>query len=328
MWRSTVLNAVSDLGMTYEHTVGMFSSDHRMNHGQHCVWCALKRKEGNKRKGRALKYTLYSHPSGTDLKASGSTPVKRALFIGINYYNTRNELKGCVNDAVNMHRLMQHEFHFNDCKLLTDDNKYNVKALPTKTNIIKHIQWLTANTHAGDMLFFHYSGHGSQIRDTTQDEQDGMDEVLVPADYQQSGYITDDDLFRILVEAVPRGVTLVAVIDACHSGTMLDLPHMYISKDNVMLQRSQPKFTKGNIVCISASRDQQTAADITTASKSYGALTHALIATIKQRQLRANLPTLLHGVTEKLRALPQTPCVSTSNNITLDSFYVGVTRST
>lgn len=33
-------------------------------------------------------------------------------------------------------------------------------------------------------LFFHYSGHGSQKADYTGDEDDGMDETILPTDYK------------------------------------------------------------------------------------------------------------------------------------------------
>lgn len=40
---------------------------------------------------------------------------------------------------------------------------------------------------AGDSLFFHYSGHGGQQKDTNGDEESGMDDTLVPVDYQSAG---------------------------------------------------------------------------------------------------------------------------------------------
>ena len=52
-----------------------------------------------------------------------------------------------------------------------------------------------------------------------KDEPDGMDEVLVPLDFRTQGIILDDDINRILVHALPAGVKLHAIIDACHSGT-------------------------------------------------------------------------------------------------------------
>lgn len=59
-------------------------------------------------------------------------------------------------------------------------------------------------------------------------EDDGYDETLVPLDYASAGQIRDDDLFKKLVCAMPEGVTMTCVFDCCHSGTVLDLPYVFI----------------------------------------------------------------------------------------------------
>ena len=59
------------------------------------------------------------------------------------------------------------------------------------------------------------------------DEDDGYDETLVPVDYGSAGQIRDDDLYDNLVCAVPSGASLVALMDCCHSGSVLDLPYKY-----------------------------------------------------------------------------------------------------
>ena len=41
----------------------------------------------------------------------------------------------------------------------------------------------------------------------------------------QAGMIVDDELNRLLVNPLPPGVRLHAIIDACHSGTALDLEY-------------------------------------------------------------------------------------------------------
>ncbi len=47
----------------------------------------------------------------------------------------------------------------------------------------------------------------------------------VRADYKQAGQIVDDELNAMLVRPLPQGVVMHAVVDACHSGTVLDLPY-------------------------------------------------------------------------------------------------------
>ena len=62
--------------------------------------------------------------------------------------------------------------------------------------------------------------------DTNGDEVDGYDEALCPLDFETSGVIVDDEVNETLVRPLPRGAKLHAVVDACHSGTILDLPYL------------------------------------------------------------------------------------------------------
>ena len=45
------------------------------------------------------------------------------------------------------------------------------------------------------LCFGRRAGHGGYVEDTNGDEADGMDETLVPVDYQKAGQITDDEIF-------------------------------------------------------------------------------------------------------------------------------------
>ena len=65
-------------------------------------------------------------------------------------------------------------------KVLTDD--LNGYSRPTKPHVLRACQRLTDNVKAGDVLFFHFVGHGSQQVDPTGREDDGYDETLVCCD--------------------------------------------------------------------------------------------------------------------------------------------------
>lgn len=88
------------------------------------------------------------------------------------------------------------------------------------------MRWLVEDCRPGDSLVFHYSGHGSQEEDIDGDEIDGYDETICPLDYKTNGMIIDDEINYTIVRPLPRGVKLHAIIDACHSGTVLDLPYL------------------------------------------------------------------------------------------------------
>jgi hypothetical protein len=67
---------------------------------------------------------------------------------------------------------------------------------------------------AGDLFVLFVSGHGGQVKDEDDDEDDGKDETLCLWD----GQCTDDYL-RALWEEIPAGVRVLYVTDTCNSGT-------------------------------------------------------------------------------------------------------------
>lgn len=177
--------------------------------------------------------------------------MKCALLIGINYIGTSSYLNGCINDICDIYRLCKKNNYSYFCVLSDDalpsDIKYkNISTLPTKENIIKEIKNFMNYSKDGDELYIHYSGHGSQIQCTTNEETDGFNEVLVPLDYQKNGIIKDNELRDIIVTPLlNKTVKLRAIFDCCHSGTILDL------KYNLQLNTKRvidlPKVIEDNI---------------------------------------------------------------------------------
>ncbi|KAB8271229.1 caspase domain-containing protein [Aspergillus minisclerotigenes] len=159
---------------------------------------------------------------------SACTGTRKALLIGINYFNQKGQLRGCINDVKNMSTYLYENFGYprENMVLLTDDQQ-NPKSQPTKANILRAMHWLVKDAKPNDSLFFHYSGHGGQTPDLDGDEDDGYDEVIYPVDFRQAGHIVDDEMHRIMVNPLQPGVRLTAIFDSCHSGSALDLPYIY-----------------------------------------------------------------------------------------------------
>lgn len=143
--------------------------------------------------------------------------MNKALLVGVNKYKNVTSLRGCVNDVVDMHRLLKNQLGFtsSQIRVVTDERA-------TKKNILARLEWLVKGAVGGDHLIFHFSGHGSQVRDRDGDElDDHLDELLCPHDMDWDGtYITDDDLGQ-LFNVLPSGVLLEVFLDCCHSGTGL-----------------------------------------------------------------------------------------------------------
>lgn len=148
--------------------------------------------------------------------------MKRALIVGINYPGTSHALNGCVNDAKAMKAMLETHFGFHDITMLLD-------AEATTNNILNGLETLVAGTKSGDTIFFHYSGHGSQVPDNYDNdyEPDGLDEIICPVDLNwRDKIIRDDDLKRIF-DKVPAGVNLTVVLDCCNSGGGIDQQNQY-----------------------------------------------------------------------------------------------------
>lgn len=142
--------------------------------------------------------------------------ANKALLVGINKYKIPgSDLSGCVNDVTNVRDVLLKYFGFTikDIRVIVDERA-------TKKAIIERLKWLIKGAKAGDRLLFHFSGHGSQIRDRDGDElRDRLDEILCPHDLDWDGtYITDDELRKIF-SGLPKGINLEVLLDSCHSGT-------------------------------------------------------------------------------------------------------------
>ncbi|KAI3826850.1 hypothetical protein L1987_00908 [Smallanthus sonchifolius] len=232
----------------------------------------------------------YNHaPPGPPPPAHGR---KKAVIVGISYRFSRHELKGCINDAKCMKYLLINKFQFPESSIimLTEDETDPYK-IPTKQNMRMALFWLVQGCQPGDSLVFHYSGHGSRQRNYNGDEVDGYDETLCPLDFETQGMIVDDEINATIVKPLPVGVKLHAIIDACHSGTVLDLPFLcrmnrsgqYVWEDHRPRSGIWKGSNGGEVISISGCDDDQTSADTSALSKitSTGAMTFCFIQAIE-----------------------------------------------
>lgn len=151
------------------------------------------------------------------METKGSKRI--AVLVGCNYPNTKNELHGCINDVLAMRDVIIKRFGFdpNHIELLTDAPGSSV--MPTGANIKAALDRMVSKAEAGDVLFFHYSGHGTRIpslKPISPFRQ--QDEAIVPCDFN---LITDLD-FRQLVNRLPKGASFTVISDSCHSGGLID----------------------------------------------------------------------------------------------------------
>jgi hypothetical protein len=214
--------------------------------------------------------------------------------------------------------------------ILMDDGKHTV---PTKSNIVKAIRNLITR---GKKLFLVYSGHGSHQRDRSGDEKDEQDEMLVPADYLNNGFIVDDDI-RAIVSTLKDDQCLCTILDCCHSGSMLDLPWTFekVPKNPLPVKKSCSKIssanygtaegrngsagTIGKVICLSACTDQQTSISAYNLDKKnnwQGAMTFAFS---QLKYSNTDGKSLLLDISKCMeqRGFDQITCLSTNHDIEL-----------
>jgi len=202
---------------------------------------------------------------------------KNALLIGCNYIGTQYELNGCINDVENIQNKLKNQYGFNNILIMSD----NTSNKPTKANILNEIKNLLSNANSGDKLFLLFSGHGTTIKDTNSDEKDGLDEMFVPLDFN---CISDDEIKSFINNNLKKDVTLFALFDCCHSGTILDLRYQYFDSENYDNSTENTKETEtiGNVIMISGCMDNQTSADAYINSTYQGAMAWSFLDTVNK----------------------------------------------
>lgn len=149
------------------------------------------------------------------------TPRKLALLVGINTYKDA-PLQGCITDVNLQKQLLIHRFGFNPKDIVTITD-----AQATRQGILTTFEeHLIRQAKPGDVVVYHYSGHGSQVRDPDCDTSDCLNSTFVPVDsvlpsnYPSQGGVVQDimghTLFLLMAALQTENVTVV--LDSCHSG--------------------------------------------------------------------------------------------------------------
>lgn len=261
--------------------------------------------------------------------------ARKALLVGINRYKIPGaDLRGCVNDVKNMRAVLTTLYGFagKDITTLTD---YAATTKAMRDAITK----LVKGSKKGDVLLFHYSGHGANVPDKNGDEADRRDEILCPTDLDWKDPLLDDWL-RSTLDKLPAGVGLTVIMDCCHSGTNTRailppdapiIPRYLPNPWDLMaaesgrrlrgtvkgsLRRSAPARRTKDIlgvnipeVLVTGCRDTQTSADAEIGGTFNGALTYHLVATIKAARGKLTYRELHDGTVKRLKrgAFSQVP---------------------
>ncbi|MUG91330.1 peptidase C14 [Scytonema sp. UIC 10036] len=159
-----------------------------------------------------------------------TTPRKLALLVGINQYPNNKKfvsLNGCSTDVFLQRELLIHKFGFNPSDIIFLTSNESASNQPTRQNILQAFEeHLIKQVKPGDVVVFHFSGHGSRLLDpkpiqncSNQELNDEYNSTLVPGDEGLNGLRQDimgSTLFLLISALKTENVT--AVLDSCYSG--------------------------------------------------------------------------------------------------------------
>jgi hypothetical protein len=140
-------------------------------------------------------------------------PHAVSIHIGLDevdedHYGSKLKLPSCSNDAKAMYEIATAIGY--DAILLVNERA-------TTGTFTDFLRSCASNLFADDCLFVSFSGHGSQIPNTSPDyEEDSLDETLCFFDRM----LIDDELYTLLA-GLREGVRVHVVFDSCHSETAL-----------------------------------------------------------------------------------------------------------
>jgi len=263
---------------------------------------------------------LCAQSSGNPAPA-GDGPNKFALLVGINHYlhsDRISPLEGSINDVEDMRQILIGKFNFppQNILVLTD-------AQATHAGIIDAIKnHLIAKARSGDIVVFHYSGHGSQMKDVTGKMISGLDETIVPYDSRDpEGKVFDisgAELHPWLVQLAGKTPNVTFILDSCHSGTLLrggprvrsiapdtrQVSPAFVQSINATRNLS-PADSQGSprFAFISAATSRESAFEHNANNKDHGALTYFLAQQLRGAPAGATYRDIMDSVIANVEAL-------------------------
>lgn len=251
---------------------------------------------------------------------------KYAILIGCNYIGTPNQLAGCQNDVVLFSDILVNKFGYlrENIILLIEKQGYQ---LPKYDNIINSLNTLVSKSLAGQALeiLFYYSGHGSSIVDTSRDEPDRRDEVIIPLDFRLRGIISDDYIFEKFIMKINKLTKVYFIFDSCNSASCADLPISYEIIKNRVNRRilSNRILYSTRIFSLSGCYDSSFSYEFfdPELKLTVGALSYAIRKVLKDNNYVCNLQKLLTGVHNCLVSnnVRQTPILSSGINVEINT---------
>ena len=149
-----------------------------------------------------------------------------AILIGINFYVNDKSLQGCVRDTETIEQYLRARFPPNDIDILTLTSvrpsntspripEGKPDQLPTYENVKEGLTRILKSSKPGDLVYVHFSGHGTRIPHTGA-------LALVLFDHVHGSRLLHGQLLASILEIMTgKGLFVTLVLDCCFSGSVL-----------------------------------------------------------------------------------------------------------
>ena len=262
------------------------------------------------------------------------------------------KLNGCFYDGERVVEQLKKIDSNMKITIMRDDLNKSSELYPTKKNILNQLKKLCASKCK--KLYFYYSGHGSYRNDRGKDElhllssRNGLailrmntllkDSCLVSNDKTRLNLVADDDL-NICLRKLRWNQTLFSFMDACHTGTMLDLYSITAGnlKSNQKYRnigqlvksglknpikravyKNKRREIKGHVIMISGTRDNAYSYESIMNNKAQGHFTTALVKALDLGLYRYNLRVFYGCLITLLNDKYQIPVLTSSKHYNLN----------
>ena len=163
----------------------------------------------------------HRHP-GIELVAYRTGHHGDALLIGVDRYpnlDAQYQLSGCVSDARLIGNVLVEHFGFAEQRIRSLHNEAASRAA-----ILAALEQLLADVAQDDVVFVHFSGHGSRRTSASAEEATGKDSTIMPSDSGRDPLpnldISDDEIGAWLAQLTAKTRAASLLYDCCHSGTI------------------------------------------------------------------------------------------------------------
>lgn len=214
-----------------------------------------------------------------------------SLVIGIDDYDHISDLRGAVNDALDIYDALSALPDTRVVRLLNEE--------ATRERIFSEWRAMAAQAQPGDRIVVTFAGHGaSEPAFYPETEDDGRDETLLLSGFSSAGpsaehRIRDDEIAE-LIDLRPD-IPVIFVADSCHSGTAtratdFDLTYRFFPHGNILddpLPPPPPPAQSGdpsaaeNAVYFGAVADDELAPELPIDGQIRGALSYAFAAALR-----------------------------------------------